>query len=356
MKGIILHGGSGIRLRPLTYSDVKQLLPIAGKPISEYALENLISIGIKDVNIIVGNIGSEEVRNYYGNGEKWGINITYTYQEKPLGIANAIYLARDFVGNDDFIVYLGDNYLQKGINYLYDKYKKSNYDGMIALVKVKNPSQFGIAEIENDKITKLVEKPKEPKSNLAIAGIYFLKPFVFDIISRLKPSWRGEYEITEAYQMMIDNNYNIGYSIISGWFKDTGTVDDFLECNRLVLDSFDYTPEMEMQDRKISGRVYIGNNVSISEDSSVLGPCYIGENSKIENSYIGPFTSMGSNSIIKNAEIENSIIMDNAKIEFKDKYYIRESLIGSNVDVKGKNNSSKGMKLVLGRDSKVELL
>ena len=171
MKGIILHGGSGTRLRPFTYTDVKQLLPIAGKPISEYALEDLIEVGIKDVNIVIGSIGGNEVKSYYGNGEKWGINISYTYQHEPLGIAHAIGLTRHFVGNDDFIVFLGDNYLSEGITSLYDSYCSDEMDGMLALVRVKNPSQFGIAEIQNGKIVRLVEKPKEPKSNLAIAGI-----------------------------------------------------------------------------------------------------------------------------------------------------------------------------------------
>ncbi len=354
MKGILLHGGSGTRLRPLTYSDVKQLLPIAGKPISEYALENLISLGIKDINIVVGNVGADEVIDYYGDGKKWNVNITYTHQEKPLGIANAILLAKEFVGNDDFIVYLGDNFLQNGINYLYEKYIKSKYDGMLALVKVRNPSQFGIAEINGEKITRLVEKPKEPKSDLAIVGVYFLKPLIFDIISKLKPSDRGEYEITEAYQIVINKGYNVGYSIVSGWFKDTGTVDDFLECNRLVLDSLKYDTE-ELQEKNISGKTHISDNTIISKDSRILGPCYIGNNTKIENSYIGPFTSVGSNCIIKNAEIENSIVMDKTIIDFSDKFYIRESLIGSNVEIKTGNNNSKSMRLILGRDSKLEM-
>ena len=353
MKGIILHGGSGTRLRPLTYTDVKQLLPIAGKPISEYALENIIELGIKDINIVIGSVGGNEVKNYYGDGSKWNIRISYTYQDQPLGIAHAIGLVKDFVRNDDFVVFLGDNYLQDGISKLYENYVSNNYDSMIALVKVKNPSQFGIAEVNNDKIVRLVEKPKEPKSDLAITGVYFLKPMVFDVISRLKPSRRGEYEITEAYQQMIDDGRKIGYSVINGWFKDTGTVEDFLDCNRLVLDKIN--TNIHNQKDGISGRVSISDNVKVSTGSRVLGPCYIGNNTIIENSYIGPFTSIGSNCMIRNAEIEDSIVMDGTTIELKAGMIIRQSLVGPNVRITSNTNNGRMLKLVLGRDSRIEM-
>ena len=353
MKGIILHGGSGTRLRPLTYTDVKQLLPIAGKPISEYALESIIELGIKEINIVIGSVGGNEVKNYYGDGSKWNIRISYTYQDQPLGIAHAIGLVKDFVRNDDFIVFLGDNYLQDGISKLYENYVSNDYDGMIALVKVKNPSQFGIAEVNNDKIVRLVEKPKEPKSDLAIAGVYFLKPMVFDVISRLKPSGRGEYEITEAYQQMIDDGRKIGYSVINGWFKDTGTVEDFLDCNRLVLDKIN--TNIHNQKDGISGRVSISDNVNVSTGSRVLGPCYIGNNTIIENSYIGPFTSIGSNCVIRNAEIEDSIVMDGTTIELKAGTIIRQSLVGPNVKITSNTNNGRMLKLVLGRDSRIEM-
>ena len=353
MKGIILHGGSGTRLRPLTYTDVKQLLPIAGKPISEYALENIIELGIKDINIVIGSVGGNEVKNYYGDGSKWNIRISYTYQDQPLGIAHAIGLVKDFVRNDDFVVFLGDNYLQDGISKLYENYVSNNYDSMIALVKVKNPSQFGIAEVNNDKIVRLVEKPKEPKSDLAITGVYFLKPMVFDVISRLKPSRRGEYEITEAYQQMIDDGRKIGYAVINGWFKDTGTVEDFLDCNRLVLDKIN--TNIHNQKDGISGRVSISDNVKVSTGSRVLGPCYIGNNTIIENSYIGPFTSIGSNCMIRNAEIEDSIVMDGTTIELKAGMIIRQSLVGPNVRITSNTNNGRMLKLVLGRDSRIEM-
>ena len=355
MKGIILHGGSGTRLRPLTYTDAKQLLPIAGKPISEYALDNLIEVGIRDVNIVVGSTGDEEVRKYYGNGERWGVNITYTYQDKPLGIAHAIGLTREFVGNDSFVVFLGDNFLQDGITALYSNYVSHNYEGMIALVHVRNPAQFGIAEVEADRIIRLVEKPKQPKSDLAIAGVYFLTPKVFESIDRLKPSGRGEYEITEAYQDMVDRKMRIGYSIISGWFKDTGTVDDFLDCNRLVLDRIGSNSPDTAGVKNVSGRVLIGRDAYISDDSRVLGPCFIGPGTRIENSYIGPFTSIGSNCSLKDAEIEDSIVMDGSEIILSKNFSLRQCLIGANVRIKANGSTLRTMKLVLGRDSRLEI-
>lgn len=354
MKGVILHGGNGTRLRPLTYTDVKQLLPVAGKPVSEYALLNLIEAGITDVNIIVGEIGEKEVKDYYGDGSKWGIHITYTYQGLPLGIAHAISLVKDFVGNDDFITVLGDNYFQGGLKELTNTFKSGKYDSLLALTRVKNPSQFGIAEIKDGSIVSLVEKPKSPKSDLAIAGGYFLTPKIFPIIEQLKPSWRNELEITEAFQIMIEKGMSLGYSIISGWWKDTGTVEEFLDCNRMILDkTAPNTTEIEQEN--VIGRVILGKNVSVDEKSKILGPVFIGDNTKIEKSYIGPFTSIGPNCQIKESEIENSVIMESCNIVLGKGNAIRESLIGANVAISQSDTIEKSRKLILGRDSKLIL-
>ncbi|MCL6090777.1 MAG: glucose-1-phosphate thymidylyltransferase [Candidatus Thermoplasmatota archaeon] len=357
MKGVILHGGSGTRLRPLTYTDVKQLLPIAGKPVSEYALLSLIEIGITEINIIVGEVGEKEVRDYYGDGSKWGVAISYTYQGKPLGIAHAIGLTESFVNNEEFVVVLGDNYFQEGLNGLYNDFKQQDADSLIALTKVSNPSQFGIAEVENGKITRLVEKPKNPKSNLAITGAYFLKPDIFSIIKVLKPSWRNELEITEAFQLMLDRGMKIGYSTIAGWWKDTGTVDEFLDCNRMVLDKIetDIPEKPEWQNVPLSGRVHVGRNVKLMGTTRVLGPCYIGDNTVVEDSFIGPYSSIGTNCHIRKVEIEDSIVMDGSSIEISDGTRISQSLIGSNVSVKPSLSRSRTIRLIVGRDSKIEL-
>ncbi|MEM0135023.1 MAG: glucose-1-phosphate thymidylyltransferase [Thermoplasmatales archaeon] len=276
MKGIILHGGSGTRLRPLTYTDVKQLLPLAGKPVSEYILNNMIEIGINEINIITGEVGDREVRDYYGDGSKWSIKIDYTYQGKPLGIAHAIGLIADFVKDEDFIVALGDNYFQNGFKSLSDEYDKSKVDALIALTPVKDAHRFGIAEVDGKKITRLVEKPKNPKSNLAIAGVYFLNKKIFPVIQKLSPSQRGELEITDAIQNLITEGNTVAYSVIHGWWKDTGTVDEFLDCNRMVLDKIAERSISVVTGAKIIGRVQVEDDVEISDDSIIQGPCFIG--------------------------------------------------------------------------------
>lgn len=354
MKGVILHGGSGTRLRPLTYTDVKQLLPIAGKPVSEYALDNLKELGITDVNIIIGEVGNMEVQSYYGDGSKWGLNISYTYQGKPLGIAHAIGLLKDFVKNDDFIVVLGDNYFQKGLRSLYEDFRKQEFDSFIALTKVTNPKQFGIAVVANGMIVKLEEKPEKSQSNLAITGAYFLTPSIFQAIDKLKPSWRNELEITEAFQIMLEEGKKIGYSIIDGWWKDTGTSEEFLDCNRMVLDKIE-SNSSKCRGGSIFGRVTMGQGSEIRGKSKVMGPVYIGRDTVIEDSYIGPYTSIGNRCTVRNAEIEDSVIMDGCTIALRNGKRIRESVLGPNVIINPFDNDHSPMRLILGRDSRIEL-
>lgn len=354
MKGIILHGGNGTRLRPLTYTDVKQLLPLAGKPVSEYALLNLIGLGINEVNIIVGEIGEKEVRDYYGDGSRWGINITYTYQEKPLGIAHAIGMTRDFVGKDNFVVVLGDNFFQNGLADLYKAFEQGKFDGLIALTSVENPRQFGIAEINGDRIISLVEKPKKPRSNLAITGAYFLTPKIFSIIDILKPSWRNELEITEAFQIMLEEGMSIGYTIISGWWKDTGTVDEFLDCNRMVLDNFNVKKQNKVENVGYGSDVHIGKNTTICYKTKIIGPVYIGDNTTIENSIIGPYASVGSNCKLKGVKTENTVIMDGCEVSLNESKRIIHSILGPRVIVRTHEQHDTDLKLLLGRDSKIE--
>ena len=355
MKGIILHGGSGTRLRPLTYTDVKQLLPVAGKPVSEYALLNLIELGINEVNIIVGDVGQNEVREYYSDGSKWDVSITYTFQEKPLGIAHAISLTKDFIGNEDFVVVLGDNYFQNGLSTLGQEFEKSHADALVALTQVDNPSQFGIATIANGRIMKMEEKPKNPASNLAVTGAYFLRTNIFPIIKQLKPSWRNELEITEAFQMMLNKGMKIGYALIEGWWKDTGTVEEFLDCNRMVLEKIEDGASKPIHTGTVQGKLRIGENVQISGSSRILGPCYIGSNTILENTYVGPYTSIGSNCHLKNVEVGNSVIMDSTSLDVTDTIRIADSLIGPNTKILSSKSKPKAFKLVLGRDSKIEL-
>ncbi|MEM3192999.1 MAG: glucose-1-phosphate thymidylyltransferase [Candidatus Parvarchaeota archaeon] len=354
MKGIILHGGSGTRLRPLTYTDVKQLLPLAGRPVSEYALMNLIELGIKDVNIVLGEVGANEVKSHYGDGEKWGVNISYTYQGKPLGIAHAIGLTKNFVKGDDFVVVLGDNYFQSGFSDIAEKFMNSDNEAFLALTKVSNPEQFGVAEISDGRIVKLVEKPKNPASNLAITGVYFLRRGIFPVIESLSPSSRGELEITEAFQKMIDSGMKIGYSVIKGWWKDTGTPEEFLKCNMMALEKI----TSEITDEQNNGkywRAYIEEKVQIDENSKVVGPCFIGKGTEIVNSYIGPYMSIGRGCRLVNANIENSVVMDKVFINMKSNSLIRESLIGPFTTIETDSASKNYLKFIVGRDAYIKI-
>ena len=354
MKGIILHGGSGTRLRPFTYTDVKQLLPIAGRPVSEYALMNLTDIGIKEVNIVLGEVGHREVRDYYGDGSKWGVNISYTFQGKPKGIAHAIGMVREFVGDEDFVVVLGDNYFQNGFVQLLEDFGRYEKDAYIALTKEQNPEQFGVAEINDGRIVRIVEKPKVPISNYAVTGVYFLRKSIFPFIASLKPSWRGELEITEAFQKMIDSGMNIGYSVIKGWWKDTGTLEEFLSCNMMALEKVASADTGTGENVKY-WRASIEEGVSIDKTSKIVGPCFIGSGTRITNSYIGPYTSIGKNCKIENTHIENSVIMDSVFINLNSSTIIRESLIGPSTKIDSLGYNRKFLKLIVGRDSIVEV-
>ena len=355
MKGVILHGGSGTRLRPLTYTDVKQLLPLAGKPVSEYALMNLVELGISEISIILGEIGAHEVQEYYGDGSKWNVSITYIFQGKPLGIAHAISLVKDFVNSEPFVVVLGDNYFHNGLTSMKKAFLDDGYEAYLGLTEVSQPSQFGIAEVSNDKIISIVEKPKNPKSNLAVTGVYFLRPSIFEVISTLKPSWRNELEITEALQKMLTKEHKLGYTVIDGWWKDTGTVSEFLDCNRMVLDKINRSISKTYDINKISGRANIHPSVAIKGNTRILGPCYIGKDAIIEDSYIGPYTSIGSNCQLKNIETEDSVIMDNCDIIGKGDFRISRSLIGANVKIRPSGSRTGDICLILGRDSRLEL-
>ena len=318
MKGIILHGGHGTRLRPLTHTGPKQLLPIANKPMSQYCIESIKGAGITDIAIIIGGLGANKVRDYYGNGENFGVNLTYIEQDEPRGIAHAIRLCKEFINNEKFLVFLGDNIIQRPIADFIDNFTKSGYDATVLLCEVDNPSRFGIADIENKKIAKITEKPKKPTSNLAVTGIYLLTPLIFKIIDNLKPSWRNELEITDALDNLLKQNDNIGYEIITDYWKDTGTPEDILNANRQVLEHICTSPSTVIIDE--SSKDWIG----------LKGHCIIGKNCKIDKSAtIGPHVSIGDDTIISsNVVIENSIIMSGCKIDGG--LNIKDSIISAN--------------------------
>ena len=329
MKGIILHGGHGTRLRPLTHTGPKQLLPIANKPMSQYCIESIRDAGITDIVIIIGGLGSNKVREYYGTGKKFGVNITYIEQDEPRGIAHAIRLCKEFVNNEKFLVFLGDNIIQKPITDFVENFNKSDYDATVLLCEVDNPSRFGIADVENEKIVKITEKPKKPTSNLAVTGIYLLTPLIFEVIDDLKPSWRNELEITDALDNLLKQNDNIGYETITDYWKDTGTPEDILNANRQVLE-------------------HICNQTGGN-------PSIIGKNCKIdESASIGPNVSIGDNTIISSdVVIENSIIMSGCKIDGG--LNIKDSIISANCHLHGNNKDKTKKIFLLGEGTKITL-
>jgi len=357
LKGIILHGGHGTRLRPLTHTGPKQLLPIANKPMSQYALEDLKTAGITEIGIIIGDVYPEKVKEYYGTGEKFGVKITYIYQDAPKGISHAIRLCKDFIGDDKFIVYLGDNVLRKNLIDYTQKFQTSDSDAMILLCEVDEPQRFGVAELDKDdpsKIKKIMEKPKDPPSNLAVIGIYFLTTKIFDIIDKLKPSWRGELEITEALQLLMDNGNKIEYDTVTGWWKDTGTPEDIIHANKLVLDSIGTENQFLIDvDSKIQDGIVIGKNTQVSRDSFITGHVIIGKNCKIGPAVrLGPYVSVGDNCTLKNCNIENSIIMSDCKIDSKIDF--SSSIIAHGSEIED-NNTPKKHEFLLGERSHLKL-
>jgi len=358
MKGIILHGGHGTRLRPLTHTGPKQLLPIANKPMSQYCLESISETGITDIAIIIGGVGSNKVREFYGDGSDFDVKITYIEQDKPRGIAHAIRLCKEFVNGEKFLVFLGDNIIQKSIGNSMKNFKDSNYDATVLLCEVDNPSRFGIADIENNKILKITEKPKNPISNLAVTGIYFLTPVIFDIIDNLKPSWRNELEITDALDELLKQKNNIGYEMITDYWKDTGTPDDILHANGEIIQNFSIQEEIHEtvvrdDNVSISGKVLLGADTILQKNVKIRGPVIIGNNCKIlTESVIGPNVSIGDNTTISIPNIENSIIMQKCNINSKTK--IKDSIISNNSEILDDSLNDDKV-FLLGEGSKISL-
>jgi len=352
VKALILSGGHGTRLRPLTYSQQKQLIPVANKPVLFYAIEDVIEAGIHEIGIIVGP-NAEQVKETVMSRD-WDAEIEFIYQGEPKGLAHAILVARDYLGDDDFVMYLGDNILREGIVRHREHFEKNDYDASILLTEVPNPRQFGVAELSEDgkTIKRLVEKPKNPPSNLALVGIYFFKPVIHEAVRNIKPSWRNELEITDAIQWLIDHGYRVGWTKVTGWWKDTGKPEDLLDANRLILD--DLKPDVRIETRaRVHGRVVIGEGTEIDENTVIKGPVIIGRNVVIRNSYIGPYTSIGDNVVIENTEVEDSIILPDSEIRNAGR--IVESVIGRGVKILKGNSHPLGKKLVVGDNSRIIL-
>ena len=357
MKGLVLSGGTGSRLRPLTHTGPKQLIPVANKPVLEYAIDDLREAGITDIGVVLGKTGRNEIQEFLGDGSAYGVDITYIVQGEPLGLAHAAGCAEQFVDGDDFVMYLGDNILNQSISSLVSSYEAGVYGAGIALQEVDNPHQFGIAAVDDEgNVTELDEKPDEPSSNLALIGIYVFSPVVFDAIERLEPSWRGELEITDAIQSLLDDGYPIDTHVVGGWWKDTGKPEDILEANRLALEDLDRSLQGYVaDDAEVAGRVELAESARIESGAVVRGPVSIAEETVVETgSYVGPYTSIGPNSHIAGTHVENVVVIGETTINTNDR--IIDSLIGRGAVIENqKEQLPDGRRLVIGENSKLHL-
>jgi glucose-1-phosphate thymidylyltransferase len=350
MKALILSGGSGTRLRPLTYSQQKQLIPVANKPVLFYAIEDVIEAGAEEIGIILGP-NKDQVMDTV-RARPWDVPIEFIYQGEPKGLAHTILVAENFL-DDDFVMYLGDNILRDGIVRHKERFNSRKSDAAVLLTEVNDPQRFGVADLNQDgSIRRLVEKPKVPPSNYALVGVYFFKPVVIEACKAIKPSWRNELEITDAIQWLIENGYKVDASFVEGWWKDTGKPEDIFEANRLILDDIATKNEGQIESSRVMGRVIIEKETRI-ERSVIKGPCIIGKGSVISDSYIGPYTSVGYKCSICGTEIEDSIIMDESRIINAGK--IVESLIGRNVLIQEGVALPKGNRLIVGDNSEISL-
>lgn len=353
MKALILSGGTGTRLRPLTYTNAKQLLPLANKPILFHIIEKIIKAGISEIGIVVGDT-SEAVKKAVGDGNRWNADITYIYQTDPLGLAHAVKIAQEFLGEEDFIMVLGDNVFNMSLDSIINNFHINNADSTIMLHKVENPSQYGVAVVENNRLLKLVEKPKTFISDLIITGVYIFNSSIFKAIENTVPSARGELEITDAIQELLSAGGNVTYEIIQGWWKDTGKLQDMLDANRLILDEINTDNQVvQKEDTVYTGKLLIGKSANI-KNSIIAGPTAIDEDAVINDSYIGPYTSIGKGVEIKNCEIDNCIILENTCLDGINKR-ISNSLIGKNVSIKAADRRPYTNSFLVGDSSELYL-
>ncbi|MFN8040286.1 MAG: glucose-1-phosphate thymidylyltransferase [Acidimicrobiales bacterium] len=367
MRGLILSGGAGTRLRPITHTSAKQLVPIANKPILFYGIEDMVTAGITDIGIIIGETG-DEIRAAVGDGSAFGARVTYLPQDAPLGLAHCVLIAREFLGDDDFVMYLGDNMLEQGLTEFVERFEAEREAAraprlgeesvapaaQILLARVDDPRQFGVAEITAaGEVVRLVEKPADPPSNLALVGVYLFDPRIHDAVAAIEPSARGELEITDAIQWLIDHGHRVRHEVLEGWWIDTGKKDPLLDCNRLVLETLDTDIKGVVDDAsRLDGTVVLAEGAEVV-GSRILGPAVIGAGTRVTNSYIGPFTSIAADCEISDSEVEHSVILENSRIVGIPR--VTDSLIGRDVEVLRSEQKPAALRLMLGDHSRVEV-
>ena len=355
MKGLILSGGKGTRLRPLTHTSAKQLVPVANKPVLFYGIEAMAEAGITEVGIIIAPETGGEIREATGDGSRFGVRIEFIEQDAPLGLAHAVLTAEEFLGDSPFVVYLGDNLLRNGIVALVDTFRNEQPDALILLTPVPDPEHYGVAELDGDnRVARLVEKPAEPRTDLALVGVYMFTPAIFDAARSIEPSGRGELEITDAIQTLVDRGLRVDPHIVHGWWKDTGQVRDMLEANRLILDDLDERVEGELVDSRVEGRVVIEQGARL-ENTTVRGPAMIGAGAQLVDAYIGPYTAIGENVRIEHAELEHSIVMSGSRISHVG-HRIEASLIGKDVTIARGPAQPKAYRFVVGDSADIQII
>ena len=354
MKGLILSGGKGTRLRPLTYTRAKQLVPVANKPVLFYGVEAIVAAGIREIGVVVGDT-REEIQQALGDGSRFGAQITYIDQDAPRGLAHAVLISEPYLRGEPFVMYLGDNLIADGITALVDDYRRIGCNSQILLARVPNPEQFGVAELANGTVVRLTEKPPQPRSDLALVGVYMFDETIFEAVRAIRPSARQELEITDAIQWLVDHGKSVHPHIVSGWWKDTGKIEDMLEANRIILDTF--KPRgLESVDSgcRVEGKVVVEPGARLFQ-STIRGPVIIGPGAEIRNAFVGPYTSIGPDCFVESCEIENSIVLQGSRLE-KIPGRIADSLIGTNVRIHPGHERPRVHRFLIGDKSEIGIV
>ncbi|HET6831825.1 MAG TPA: glucose-1-phosphate thymidylyltransferase [Solirubrobacterales bacterium] len=353
LKGLILSGGAGTRLRPITHTSAKQLVPVANKPVLFYGIEALVDAGVTEIGIVIAPETGEEIRAAVGDGSALGADVTYIPQAEPLGLAHAVLTAEEFLGSDPFVMYLGDNLLRDGITGLVEAFRRDEPDALILLTQVLEPEHYGVAELDGDRVVRLVEKPSDPPSDLALVGVYMFKPVVFDAARAIEPSARGELEITDTIQHLIERGHGVEHHRVKGWWKDTGQLADMLEANRLVLEDLEPHVAGECVDSEIVGRVVVEEG-ALLERCTVRGPAVIGTGSRLVDSYVGPYTAIAADCEVIGSEVEHSILLAGASIRDLPSR-MEASLLGRNVRISRAEGLPKTLRMLVGDRSEITL-
>jgi glucose-1-phosphate thymidylyltransferase len=354
LKGLILSGGRGTRLRPITHTSAKQLVPVANRPVLFYGIEAMAQAGIEDVGIIIAPETGDEIREAAGDGARFGVRITYIVQDEPAGLAHAVLTAESFLGTDPFVMYLGDNLLQGGIDDLVAAFRANEPDALILLTPVPDPEHYGVAELDGDRVVALAEKPEYPRTDLALVGVYMFTSLIHDAARAIAPSPRGELEITDAIQHLVDSGRRVEPHVVKGWWKDTGRLDDMLEANRLILDTIAGRVEGELVDSQCDGRVIIEPGARL-ERSTVRGPAVIGAGARLVDAYVGPYSAIGEDCVIERAEVEHSILLTGSSVRDLDGR-MESSLLGRNVHIRRDQRQPRAYRFMVGDNSEIAIL